>query len=175
MAWRMPLDGKYAYGPKFGVVDSWHPNGHRGTDYNGFKEGTKLFAVNNGTIVVNKWSDGLGNVVVLKVGGKYFGYCHMVKPSPLKVGTVVKAGDVVGQAGTTGKFSSGTHLHLTLAVTPDGVFAGKVYDADAFLKQKIAEQKAVAKAKAKEAAKAAPAEAVAPEAPVAKKVAKNAE
>lgn len=174
MAWRLPLDGKFSYGPKFGVVDSWHPNGHRGTDYNGFKAGTKYFAVNNGTIVVNKWSDGIGWVVVLKVGGKYFGYCHMNKQSPLKVGTAVKAGDVVGTAGTTGKFSSGVHLHFTLSTTPEGVFAGKVYDADAFLKQKIAEQKAVAKAKAKEAAKAEAAAPAAPAAP-AKKVAKNAE
>lgn len=176
MAWRMPLDGKYSYGPKFGVVDSWHPNGHRGTDYNGFKAGTKYFAVNNGTIAVNKWSDGIGWVVVLKVGGRYFGYCHMDKQSPLKVGTVVKSGDVVGTAGTTGKFSSGVHLHFTLATTPDGVFAGRVYDADAFLKKKIIEQKAVAKAKAKEKAKAE-AVAAAPEAPVApaKKAVKNAE
>jgi hypothetical protein len=66
------------------------------------------------------------------------------------------------------------HLHFTLAVTPDGVFAGKVYDADAFLKQKIAEQKAVAKAKAKMAATtnaAAPVEA----APAAKKAVENVE
>jgi murein DD-endopeptidase MepM/ murein hydrolase activator NlpD len=98
----------------------------------------------------------------------------MNKQSPLKVGTVVKAGDVVGTAGTTGKFSSGVHLHFTLATTPDGVFAGKVYDADAFLKQKIAEQKAVAKSKAKEAAKA---EAAAPveAAPAAKKAVNNVE
>ena len=102
MAWRLPLDGKFSYGPKFGVVDSWHPNGHRGTDYNGFKAGTKYFAVNNGTIVVNKWSDGICWVVVLKVGGKYFGYCHMKDASPLKVGDKVNAGDVVGKMGNTG-------------------------------------------------------------------------
>ena len=162
MAWRMPLDGKFLYGPKFGVVDSWHPNGHRGTDYNGFKAGTKYFAVNRGTIVVNKWSDALGWVVVLQVGGKYFGYCHMDKQSPLKVGTAVKSGDVVGTAGTTGKFSSGVHLHFTLATTPEGVFAGKVYDADAFVKQKMAAEKAVAKAKAAGTVPAAPAAPAAP-------------
>lgn len=139
--WVMPL-AKYKYGPLFGVVDSWHPNGHRGTDYNGFPGGTKLFAVNDGTIVVNKWSDGLGNVVVLQVGKNFFGYCHMDKPSPLKVGTKVTSGQVIGGAGTTGKFSSGVHLHLTLGLTKDAVFAGKVYDADKFLKKAIAAQKA---------------------------------
>ena len=150
MSWRMPLDGKFSYGPKFGVIDSWHPNGHRGTDYNGFKGGTPLKAVQDGKIVVNKWSDGLGNVVVLEVDGPYgkdktrklyFGYCHMDKPSPLAVGTVVASGDTVGTAGTTGKFSSGVHLHQTLSLIKDGVFAGKVFDSDAYLKRRIAQQK----------------------------------
>lgn len=160
--WVMPL-AKYKYGPLFGVVDSWHPNGHRGTDYNGFGGGTKLFAVSDGIIAENKWSDGLGNVVVLKVnmivkGEKsavFFGYAHLHKPSPLKVGTKVKAGDVIGGAGTTGKFSSGVHLHFTLGMTKDAVFAGKVYDADAFVKRQI--KASAGKPAAKVAAPAAPA------------------
>ena len=177
MAWQMPLQGKFNYGPKFGVVDEWHPRGHRGTDYNGFKAGTKLFAVNNGEIVVNQWSDAIGWVVVLKVGGKFFGYCHLNKQSPLKVGTQVKGGDVVGGAGTTGKYSSGVHLHFTLGTDKNAVFAGKVYDADAFIKKKMVEQKAAAKARAKEKAKAAAATPAAPvaAAPAAKKEVKNAE
>jgi murein DD-endopeptidase MepM/ murein hydrolase activator NlpD len=148
MAWRHALD-KYKFGPKFGVVDSWHPNGHRGTDYNGFPGGTSLRAVQDGTIVVNKWSDGLGNVVVLEVEGPhgketkklYFGYAHLDKPSPLAVGTKVKSGQRIGGAGTTGKFSSGVHLHLTLSQIKDGIFAGKVYDAHGYLERRIAQQK----------------------------------
>jgi murein DD-endopeptidase MepM/ murein hydrolase activator NlpD len=155
--WRMPMKGKYAYGPKFGIKDSWHPNGHRGTDYNGFKSGTPLLAVADGKIVVNKFSAILGNVIVLQVGGKFFGYCHMVKPSGLKVGTIVKSGDIVGYAGTTGSASSGVHLHLTLGTTDQAVFGGQVYDADAFLKAKIAEEKPIKAALAAAAAAAAPA------------------
>lgn len=159
--WVMPL-AKYKYGPLFGVVDSWHPNGHRGTDYNGFKAGEKLFAVSRGTIVMNQFSKVLGNIVVLRVmtlvkGEKkaiYFGYCHLVKPSPLAIGTVVNAGDVIGGAGTTGSASSGVHLHLTLSFDKNGVIGGKVYDADKFIKQKI-----------KEAEKEAAAIAAAPAAP----------
>lgn len=142
--WVMPLK-KFKYGPLFGVVDSWHPNGHRGTDYNGFKSGTSLFAVSDGSIVVNQFSKVLGNIVVLKVntivkGEKkavYFGYCHLVKPSPLAIGTKVKAGDVVGGAGTTGSASSGVHLHFTLSFDKLGVIGGKVYDADKFVKKMI--------------------------------------
>ena len=113
---------------------------HRGCDYNGFRAGTALPAVGDGEITLNKWSDVLGWVVVLKVGKHYFGYCHLNKQSPLKVGTKVLSGQSVGGAGTSGSASSGTHLHLTLSLLPEGVFAGKVYDAHGFLVKAIARQ-----------------------------------
>lgn len=138
--WIQPVK-KVKLGPKFGVKDAWHPNGHRGVDYNGFKQGENLLAVNDGKIVLNKWSDVLGNVVVLQVGKYYFGYCHMVKPSTRKVGEKVVSGDVIGHAGTTGSASSGVHLHLTLSLDKNGVFAGKVYDAYGFIEKKIKAQK----------------------------------
>ncbi|CAB4128860.1 Peptidase M23 [uncultured Caudovirales phage] len=158
--WTMPIKGKFKYGPLFGVKDSWHPNGHRGVDYNGFKGGTPYVAVNDGVIALNTWSNVLGNIVVLQVGKHFFGYCHMDKPSPLKVGTKVRSGDVIGSAGTTGSASSGVHLHLTLSLDKNGVIGGKVYDADGFIKKQIAAQVAAAK-------KAAAAPAVAPAAPAA--------
>ena len=142
--WRLPLD-KFNRGPKFGVVDSWHPNGHRGTDYNGFAAGYPCKAVGDGEVVLNQFSKVLGNIVVIKVGKWFFGYCHLVKPSPLKVGTKVKSGDVVGGAGTTGSASSGVHLHFTLSLEQNGVIGGKVYDAHEFIiKMKAAEDKAKA-------------------------------
>jgi predicted DNA-binding protein with PD1-like motif len=52
---------------------------------------------------------------------------------------------VVGAAGTSGSASSGTHLHLTLGSDANSVFGGKVFDADAFLKEKIAAEKALKK------------------------------
>jgi murein DD-endopeptidase MepM/ murein hydrolase activator NlpD len=175
--WVMPVKGKFKYGPLFGVVDSWHPNGHRGTDYNGFPKGTPLLAVARGTIVMNQFSKVLGNIVVLRVqtlvkGEKknvFFGYCHMDKPSPLAVGTVVNAGDQVGVAGTTGSASSGVHLHFTLSFDKDGVIGGKVYDADKFVKQKIKEEAAESAAPAP-AASAAPVAPVVAETPAAPKV-----
>ena len=114
---------------------------HRGCDYNGFRAGTALPAVGDGVITLNKWSDVLGWVVVLKVGKHYFGYCHLNKQSPLKVGTAVKSGQSVGGAGTSGSASSGVHLHFTLSLLPEGVFAGRVYDAHGFLVKAIARER----------------------------------
>lgn len=139
MAWRYPLD-KFKLGTAFGVKDAAHPNGHRGDDYNGFPAGTKLRAVNDGTIVLSVYSKVLGNVVVLKVGLRFFGYCHMLAPTNLKIGAQVKSGDVIGLAGTTGSASSGVHLHLTASFTKNGVFAGKVYSAHKFLTKMIAKE-----------------------------------
>lgn len=138
--WRLPLD-KFKRGPAFGVVDDWHPNGHRGTDYNGFPKGYPAKAVADGVISLNKFSKVLGNIVVLQVGKHYFGYCHLDKPSPLKVGSKVKAGDVIGACGTTGSASSGVHLHFTLSLLPEGVIGGKVYDAHEFILKQIERQK----------------------------------
>lgn len=142
MTWRMPLD-KYKIGSKFGVIDEWHKApGHRGQDYYGFPAGTPLKAVNDGTIVINKWSGVLGWVIVLKINDKcYFGYCHMRIQSKLKVGTKVKSGDVIGQAGTTGSASSGVHLHLTGSKDPEGVFYGAQFDPHKFLTEKIKKEK----------------------------------
>lgn len=152
-SWTQPVK-KVKLGPKFGVVDNWHPNGHRGVDYNGFGSGEPLMAVADGKIVLVKFSEVLGNVVVLQVGKLFFGYCHLVKPCALKVGTAVKAGQVIAHAGTTGSASSGVHLHLTLSKVKEGVFGGKVYDAYGFIQKKIADAKKAAVAAKKAAAPA---------------------
>lgn len=141
MPWVDPLP-KSKRGTAFGVKDKAHPNGHRGSDRNGVKVGTKILAVNDGTIVLSKWSDILGNVTVLKtvLNGKarFWGFCHMDKPGH-KVGSIMKAGEPVGVVGNTGSATSGAHLHWTLGDTKDSVFVGAVRDPEVALK-KLQEQ-----------------------------------
>ena len=139
--WRQPVDHVHL-GTGFGVVDAAHPNGHRGCDFNGLPEGTPLKAICNGMTVVNVlFSKVLGNIIVLQVGDKFFGYCHMQKPAALKVGAKVNSGDVVGLLGTTGTASSGPHLHLTLGWDKFSAITGNVSDAYHFLVTKIEEEK----------------------------------
>lgn len=143
--WRQPLD-HFQLGSKFGVIDQWHKApGHRGSDYNGVPEGTPVKAVcDNMKVVLNKSlkdSPILGNVIVLQVGSRFFGYCHLHEQSPLKVGAIVNSGDVVGHLGNTGTASAGAHLHLTLSDTVSGVYSGNVFDGYAFLVDAIKKEK----------------------------------
>lgn len=125
---RYPFEPKYITG-RFGTLSEYRKkNGmqpHSGVDW-ARPEGTPIPAIANGTIVLQQWSNVLGNVSVLRVMGKdkklyYVGYCHLAEPG-LAVGTKVKEGDVVGKVGNTGSASSGAHLHLTVSKEVKGVF-----------------------------------------------------
>ena len=98
---------------------------HSGVDW-ARPEGTPIPAIANGTIVLQQFSQVLGNVSVLRVMDKdkklwYVGYCHL-KAEGLPVGTKVQEGDTIAFVGNTGSASSGAHLHLTVGDTIKSVF-----------------------------------------------------
>lgn len=78
-------------------------------------EGTDVLAVMDGTIKEVTYSYLMGNIVKLDVGkGMIVVYASLQNDVPVKVGDVVKAGDVIGKVGSTAKSeaSDGAHLHL---------------------------------------------------------------
>jgi murein DD-endopeptidase MepM/ murein hydrolase activator NlpD len=98
---------------------------HSGLDF-AMPEGTPIPALANGTIVLQQFSQVLGNVSVLRIMDKdgklaYVGYCHL-KAEGLAVGQKVKEGDTIGFVGNTGSASSGPHLHMTISREVKGVF-----------------------------------------------------
>lgn len=125
---RFPFEPKFITG-RFGTLSEFRrKNGmqpHSGVDW-ARPEGTPIPSIANGTIVLQQWSDVLGNVSVLRVMGAdkklyYVGFCHL-KAEGLKVGTKVKEGETIGLVGNTGSASSGAHLHLTVSKELKGVF-----------------------------------------------------
>ena len=125
---RYPFEPKFITG-RFGTLSEFRKkNGmqpHSGVDW-AKPEGTPIPSIANGTIVLQQWSDVLGNVSVLRVMSSdqklyYVGFCHL-KAEGMKVGTKVKEGDVIGLVGNTGSASSGAHLHLTVSKELKGVF-----------------------------------------------------
>ncbi len=104
-----------------GVLKSYHS----GTDFRA-KVGTPLYAANAGKIVLVKNRFFAGNSVVIDHGhGIYTGYYHM-SAFHVKVGDMVKKGELLGLAGATGRVT-GPHLHFTVHV------GGKVVDPLQFL------------------------------------------
>lgn len=125
---RYPFEPKFITG-RFGTLSEFRRargmQAHSGVDW-ARPEGTPIPALANGTIVLQQFSQVLGNVSVLRVMGNdkklyYIGYCHL-KAEGLEVGQKVKEGDTIGFVGNTGSASSGAHLHLTVSKEVKGVF-----------------------------------------------------
>ena len=125
---RYPFEPKFITG-RFGTLSEFrrknNMQAHSGVDW-ARPEGTPIPAIASGTIVLQQFSQVLGNVSVLRIMGNdkklyYVGLCHL-KSEGLEVGQKVKEGDTIGFVGNTGSSSSGPHLHLTISREVKGVF-----------------------------------------------------
>jgi len=87
-----------------------HQKFHHGTDYRG-KHGTPVVAAGPGTVTFAGRRGGYGNVIFVDHGnGVITRYAHL-RRIEAKLGTVVAAGDRIGQIGSTGR-TTGPHLHF---------------------------------------------------------------
>lgn len=81
---------------------------HRGTDF-AAPVGTEILSTANGTVTESRYKGGNGNYVKIRHNGTYSTqYLHMSKRA-VKVGEVVKQGQVIGYVGMTGN-TSGPHV-----------------------------------------------------------------
>jgi len=81
---------------------------HKGTD-SAAGVGTPIMSTANGTVVESRYKGGNGNYVKVRHNGTYSTqYLHMSKRA-VKVGQVVKQGDVIGYVGMTGN-TGGPHV-----------------------------------------------------------------
>lgn len=87
---------------------------HKGEDLSA-KEGTRIYALFDGKVIRKGYqAGGAGYYIVLQhANGVVTKYFHMKSPSHLPVGAVVKAGDLIGYVGATGR-AKGAHLHLEI-------------------------------------------------------------
>ena len=81
---------------------------HKGTDF-AAAVGTEILSTANGTVTESRYKGGNGNYVKVRHNGTYSTqYLHMSKRA-VRVGQVVKQGDVIGYVGMTGN-TSGPHV-----------------------------------------------------------------
>jgi murein DD-endopeptidase MepM/ murein hydrolase activator NlpD len=120
----------------FGVwrtFNDGHRSQHLGLDLFA-RDGSKVKAINAGTVVLVRDCFLAGNVVVVAHGGGIASaYYHLSKASVAE-GDTIAQGDEIGLAGQTGR-TTGPHLHLSIHV------AGGMVDPAAFFKLKIAPAK----------------------------------
>ncbi|OKI88960.1 hypothetical protein AMK10_32285 [Streptomyces sp. CB02058] len=127
MSWdrlRVPSAGRPAGGgggrvaspvPGVGVATPYRRKGphwslgyHTGADYPA-PQGKTCVAVRGGSIARSGRDPSFGNYLVLRTGGFDYWYCHLSKRTV--DGGAVKAGQKVGEVGSTGN-STGPHLHF---------------------------------------------------------------
>ena len=96
-------------------ASSYHKGIDMGRDFS--KPKTHILAAADGVITQNHWHDISGWVVMIKHDARWSTkYIHLAAASPLKVGTRVKAGQVIGTMGNSSKKikGMGVHLHMEL-------------------------------------------------------------
>jgi murein DD-endopeptidase MepM/ murein hydrolase activator NlpD len=119
---RRPVAGEVDQTSSFGVrIDPFvgRPAMHTGTDFRG-NVGDPIRATAAGTVTHAGWSGGYGNMVEVDHGnGLSTRYGHLSEIEAT-VGETVRAGQVIGRLGSTGR-STGPHLHYETRVDGEAV------------------------------------------------------
>jgi murein DD-endopeptidase MepM/ murein hydrolase activator NlpD len=119
---RQPVSGDVDTSSNFGMrIDPFNgrPAMHTGIDFRG-DAGEPIRSTGNGKVVAAGWSGGYGRLVEIDHGnGLSTRYGHLSQIL-VRAGQLVKAGQVVGRMGSTGR-STGPHLHYETRVDGDAV------------------------------------------------------
>jgi len=75
---------------------------------------TPIKAILNGTVIFADWTPSTGNVVILRHNNGFISVYKHAASLTKSQGDVVKTGEVIALAGSTGEESTGIHLHFEL-------------------------------------------------------------
>ena len=120
--YRKPVVGEVEFTSGFGVRSDpflGRPAMHTGLDFRA-STGDPVRATANGKVASSGWSGGYGRMVEIDHGnGLSTRYGHLSEIN-VKVGDVVKIGQVIGAVGSTGR-STGPHLHYETRIDGEAV------------------------------------------------------
>ncbi|MCP4618947.1 MAG: peptidoglycan DD-metalloendopeptidase family protein [Bradyrhizobium sp.] len=120
--YRKPVIGEVEFTSGFGVRSDpflGRPAMHTGLDFRA-STGDPVRATANGKVVSSGWQGGYGRMVEIDHGnGLSTRYGHLSEIN-VKVGEVVRIGQVIGAVGSTGR-STGPHLHYETRIDGDAV------------------------------------------------------
>lgn len=114
-----PFPGCYDTADPFGNTYPPRIRPHTGADWN-VAPGRPIPALGAGVIVGKQWHAENGNTVTVRLDDSelYYSYLHMLRPSPVLIGSRVEPGQTIGTVGATGTSARGAHLHVTVSDTP---------------------------------------------------------
>lgn len=103
------------YSPFDGMIsDSFNlSNNHFGVDLVA-KKGTKIKAINSGTIIVSDWNPETGYVIGIQHKNNFISFYKHCSRLLKNTGDVVELGEHIAIIGNSGELSTGPHLHLEL-------------------------------------------------------------
>ncbi len=120
--YRKPVIGEVEFTSGFGVRSDpflGRPAMHTGLDFRA-QTGDPVRATANGKVISSGWSGGYGRMVEIDHGnGLSTRYGHLSQID-VKVGDVIKIGQVIGEVGSTGR-STGPHLHYETRIDGEAV------------------------------------------------------
>jgi murein DD-endopeptidase MepM/ murein hydrolase activator NlpD len=113
-------------GARFGAGRTGHT--HQGQDVMA-KCGVPLVAARGGRVRYSGYQGSAGNYLVIDGKGTGFdtAYMHLLEPSPLRGGDVVRTGQPIGLVGETGN-AAGCHLHFEIWTAPGWYEGGSPVD-----------------------------------------------
>ena len=77
-------------------------------------KGTAVKAIADGTVVFSAWTAGTGYVVIIEHTNKYLSVYKHNEIIYREQGDLIKSGEVIALAGTSGEYSTGPHLHFEM-------------------------------------------------------------
>jgi murein DD-endopeptidase MepM/ murein hydrolase activator NlpD len=120
--YRKPVIGEVEFTSGFGVRSDpflGRPAMHTGLDFRA-QTGDPVRATANGKVISSGWSGGYGRMVEIDHGnGLSTRYGHLSQID-VKVGDIIKIGQVIGEVGSTGR-STGPHLHYETRIDGEAV------------------------------------------------------
>lgn len=120
--YRKPVVGEVELSSGFGVRSDpfvGRPAMHTGLDFRG-QTGDPVRATANGKVVTSGYQGGYGRMIEIDHGnGLSTRYGHL-SASNVRVGEIVKIGQVIGEVGSTGR-STGPHLHYETRIDGEAV------------------------------------------------------
>ena len=117
--WRWPTDSGWRITSSYGWrIDPYTGSRsfHNAIDIAGTGYGSNIYAVTNGVVYQSAYTSVNGYYIIINHNNGYYTYYgHMIRKSPLTVGSTVAKGDVIGYVGSTGA-ATGPHVHFAVWV-----------------------------------------------------------